>query len=107
MSSQVLSEGLSIGYINLFTWGMPFAGFYSGVILRHFAFPGSLTFLQRAAVSVPASLILVAAFNSLLSEIGEPSPASIIFVTGFLMEQGLLIDIGLSAWLKHSSKRSD
>jgi hypothetical protein len=109
MSEQaVLSEG-GFTLVNLATWGIPFAGFYIAMLLRHFAFsgPASLTLLQRLAVSLPTSFILIAAFNALLSEISKPSPVSIMFVTGFIMEQGLLIDLGLSAWLKHSGGKSE
>jgi hypothetical protein len=99
-----LSEG-SVVYANILTWGLPFIAFYGAMTLRHFAFrsANSLTFLQRVSVSLPASFILIAAFNALLGEIGHPSYPSVFFVTGFVMEQALLIELGLSAWLKYSA----
>ena len=82
MPNEFLSEGYLVS-INFLTWGLPFLGFYVGMILRHVAFrkagPDHPTFLQRLALGLPVSLIIVASFNALLAEIGAPSVASVIF----------------------------
>lgn len=103
MEFAILSEGSVLFKSNVWIWAAPFMGFVVTLLLRHYGFKNdhSPTLLQRLAVGFPLSLILVSSFNALLSEIGEPSVASIIFVTGFVSEQALLID--LAARLNHPS----
>lgn len=92
--------------VNVFTWGFPTVGYFAGMGLCHCAFKSDNgpNLLQRMAVGIPAGLMLVSSFNALLSEIGTPSFASVIFVTGFLMEQGLLIEFGLSHFIKRQGQ---
>lgn len=110
---ETLPEGFSGPFspfflLNVLTWGVPFFGFYLGVSLRHLAFGhvNSPRFIQRFAVALPVSLMLISSFNALLKEIGEPSIGSIFFVTGFIIEQGLLLDIGLAKFLDEQTNKS-
>lgn len=108
MEGGILNEP-SAAWISLFVGGAPFLGFYVALLLRHFAFHDQTnpTIWQRLAVAIPTSLILVSSFNALLLQIGEPTVASVAFVTGFVMEQALLIDVGLKHILHaHSTAQS-
>ena len=98
----MLSEGRA-NWVTLLTWGLPFGGFYGGLLLRHYAFrgKGNPSLVQRLAIALPVSLMLISSFNALLGEIGQPSYTAMIFVTGFVMEQGLLVDIGLAKFLNN------
>lgn len=108
MEGNVLPEG-QIVLLSIFTWGFPFFGYYAGMVFRHFAFTHdrSPTFYQRLAIEVPASLMLVSSFLALLSEIGDPSVVSTLFVTGFVMEQGFLLELALVAYVNAHNHRKN
>lgn len=73
------------------------------LVLFHFAYgrESKSTVWQRLLFSIPAGLLLVSSFNGLLAQIGEPNWVSIIFVTGIVMEQAVLIEFGIGDYVKN------
>ncbi len=97
---EILPE--PIWQITLVNVGLPYFGYFLGLLFLHLAFHGAgrPSFAQRWAIGLPVGLIICSSFLGVLGEIEQPSWGSLLFITGFAMEQGVLVDLAITHYIR-------